>query len=162
MMNRVYVKRFSFVLGAVFALSACVSSNTVNKTRPATGEKAGQIAVYTSDALDETVAVSVNEHFLAAMQANQQFEQGICEGNYELVARSVVSTPTTDNRAIRIVGRLPIRVNQAEEQTYLLTKNGYGWEFQPVTKAEISGYGKYSEASKNLVRRLPDALVRCE
>lgn len=153
-------------LAATFVLAGCVvgSSNNVQNTH-ATGDNAGNLVVFATDNLDnETVAIYVNNQFIAPLQSHKQFTQGLCSGGYQLKARSV--NPTT--RLRKVVREIEQQWIQIEPQTttYVeLSRSVNGWSLKSVEQEEWQAKtgGALTEATDSkIVRRLTPELVKCE
>lgn len=152
-------------LAVTLALTGCVSvgAGSLQNTN-ASGENAGRLVVFALDNLGgETVAISVNDQFIAPLQANKQFTQGLCSGNYQLEARSV-NPVAQGKKVVRVIEQQYIQI-EPQHTTYVeLSRGGNGWVLQPVGQEEWqakTGDVVMGAPDSKIVRRLTPALVKC-
>lgn len=139
-------------------LAACVAVPD-HQTRQADGELAGKVVVFTDAELDgETVSVFVDDKFVAALPAKHQLSHGLCEGQYELKARSVLPTASADNKILHVVGGQSVQVEKGQVQYFNLQRKAKGWEFVAVD--QIVADLKMSD--DKLVRRMSDQMLQCK
>lgn len=152
-------------LAAALMLGACVTTGEDRlQNTQASGSNAGSLVVFGLDNLGgETVAISVNNQFIAPLQANKQFTQGLCSGSYQLEARSV-SAAARGNKVVRVIEQQSIQI-EPQQTTYVeLVRGGNGWILQPVGAEEWQektiGITENS-TDRNIVRRLTSKMLKC-
>lgn len=152
-------------LAAAFALTGCVATHSDDTHNiQASGSNAGSLVVFALESLGtETVAISVNDHFIAPLQANKQFTQGLCSGSHQLEARSV--NPVLQGRkVVRMIETQTIQIEPKQTVYVELLRSGNNWLLQPVGEEEWQAKtGNIAENStdSNIVRRLTPALIKC-
>lgn len=152
-------------LAATLVLSGCVVDAGSANSAQAKGEKAGSLVVFSTDNLGgNTVAISVNDHFIAPLQAKKQFTQGLCSGNYQLSARSVKPF-MQGNNVVRVIGTKQIQIAPKRTTYVELSNTGNGWKLETVSqetwKAKTGGLTSNSTDGK-IVRRVTSNLVNCK
>lgn len=154
-------------LVAALVLSGCAveSGNSRGAKAEAKGENAGNLVVFSAESLGrDTVAISVNNHFIAPLQANKQFKQGLCSGNYKLTARSIQPV-MLDNNVVRVTETQQIQVKPKSTTYVELSRGKNGWALETVSqetwKAKTSSLAFTSTDSK-IVRRVTADLINCK
>lgn len=153
-------------LAAALALSGCVTVDAGSlQNTEASGENAGRLVVFGLDNLGaETVAISVNDQFIAPLQANKQFTQGLCSGSYQLEARSV-NAFAQGKKVARVVEQQYIQI-EPQHTTYIeVSRGSRGWVLQTVGQEEWQAKTAnvvMGATDSKIVRRLTPALVNCK
>lgn len=162
-----YIKKLSMLL-PLTVLAGCVTvAGDSNLPKQATGSEAGKLVVFASENLGgETVGISLNNQFMAPLQANKQFTQSLCSGAYQMEAHSV-NARTAGKNAKRVVGEQFVQV-VPQQTTYVeVSRANNSWIFQEVSEEEwqqksamlIAGE---SDKGTKIVRRLTPAMVNCK
>lgn len=160
-----YCKKLGMAL-SLFTLVGCVNINSgSNLPKQAIGSDAGKLVVFASDNLgSETVGISLNNQFIAPLQANKQFSQSLCSGAYQMEARSV-NTHSGARKVTRVINEQFIQV-VPQQTTYVeVSRANSGWTLQEVTAEEwqmkAGTLGSSSQETKT-VRRLTPSMVNCK
>lgn len=162
-----YLKKSCLIL-SLAVLAGCVTNNSVDNAEPrqATGSNAGKVVVFGLESLGgETVGISFNDHFIAPLQANQQFSQSICSGSYNVEARTV-NPQSVGKKVVRAVSQEFVQI-APQHTTYLeVVRAGKGWTVKEVSTEEWqakSGSLQSGEAGQEtkIVRRLTTEMLKC-
>lgn len=164
-----YFKKLGMFL-PLAVLAGCVNvggKNSEMSIPQASGSEAGKIVVFASDTLGaETLGITINEQFIAPLQANKQFTQSLCSGAYQIGARSV-DAHSVGRKVKRVIGEQFVQV-VPQHTTYLeVTRAGNGWALQEVSqeewqmKASTLVAGESGQDSK-IVRRITSSMVKCK
>lgn len=164
-----YFKKSCFIL-SLAALAGCANNGVGGRSvepQQASGSAAGQLVVFALDNLaGETVGVSLNNQFIAPLQANKQFTQSICSGAYQVEARSV-NQYVMDKKVVRDKTQQFVQISP-QHTTYLeVLRSGNDWAVREVTPEEwqmksVALSAEESGRQTNIVRRLTTSMLNCK
>lgn len=164
-----YFKKSCFIL-SLAVLAGCANNGVGGHSvepQQASGSEAGKLVVFALDNLaGETVGVSLNNQFIAPLQANKQFTQSICSGAYHVEARSV-NPQSMGKRVVREKAQQFVQI-APQHTTYLeVLRAGNDWAVREVTPEEWQMKSvslESGEAGKDskIVRRLTSAMLNCK
>ena len=135
------------------------------------GENAGKVVIFSpavknsqsiyKDHKQNVVSLFINDHFLAALSKNHVVTQGLCAGDYKLVARSTNDKLATDNKVIRHSTSTTISVQKNQTSYFELVRKNEKWAIQKIDEKQPEKYKTFFAEDKQFVRRLPESMMQC-
>lgn len=136
------------------------------------GENAGKVVIFSpavknsqsiyKDHKQNVVSLFVNDHFLAALPKNHVVTQGLCAGDYKLVARSTNDKLAAGDKVVRHATSTTISVQKNQTSYFELVRKNEKWAIQPINEKQAEKYKAFFAEDKQFVRRLPASMMQCE
>lgn len=132
--------------------------------------RAGELVVFTLDSIrSDSVTVSLNGRFIAALQKQNQFATKLCEGKYELRSGYILPHTGPNNNVIRISSQRSIYIEPDETTFIELVSMGSGFQLRQVSRQDwevktMSGKltnANFTRSRNALLSRVP-AEAKCK